>query len=187
MFKKSIIITLAVLLVTGGMVIAQMPQADKPSLPPEPPAPCCGFGPGHGWGMGKGMMQQDGGMRCIEGMNLTDEQKKKINEMRLAHQREMVKFQNEMAGTQNNIKLMITADKLSKSEVKDLAGKIGAVHGKMVMNRINHMRQVRDILTHDQRVMFDQKILAGDHGPGFGKGMKRGRGHGKGQGRHRGW
>jgi len=185
--QKSILTFSLILLLAGGMVWAQMPAPDKPMSPPgmgcgkfkgEPPGRC-------------GMMPDDDdnffrpNMRCLAGLDLSAEQKNKIDKLFLEHHRTMTEMHTEMAGVKGKIALLITSDKFSQSDLNELSRKVSKFAEQMVLKRVEHARQIREVLTPEQRVIFDQGILSrpGKGGPGFHRGMgMRGKGFGCGSG-----
>jgi len=180
---KLLVVTIALIFIAGGIAIAQ---------PPAPPAPMAPgqMGPGFGMhrGPGGGMGWNQSGsfgerrMDCTAGLELTDKQKTEIAKLKHDHQRAMLKQHEEMAGMQAKIKLLITDDKFNESALNDAAKKTGKFHEEMILARVKHMRQIRDLLTPEQRLNFDRKVIAMDgpgHGKGPGMGMKGRRGMGK--------
>lgn len=117
-----------------------------------------------------------------QGMNLTDDQEKQLDKLKIEQQKEMLVIHSEMQGLRVNMKQLIVADKFDKKAVSQNASKISAAAGKIAELKANHMRKVRDLLTEDQRLKFDQKILSGRGGPGkMGMPHKGGPGHGRGR------
>ncbi len=178
---KTIATIAAVLLLTVTFAHGQPPQS-----------PCGPFGSGpHGRGMGPGMQMKGGdddnffgrGMGCLAGMELTEKQQDQIAKMRLNHHRAMIEMHNDIAGIQGKIKLLITDDNFSTSTLDDLAGKLGKFKTKMIQMRVNHMREIRDLLTAEQKIAFDQMVLSK---PGMGAGHGSGKMGCKGGSPHRG-
>ena len=112
--------------------------------------------------MMKGMMQGKGGPGGMMGlMKLTDEQRTKIQDLRLAHQKEMIPMRADLQKLHANMKLEITADKFNESKVKSIQGEISKVMNEMASKMILHQRAVRDLLTPEQKKQFDERILSG--------------------------
>ncbi len=116
-----------------------------------------------------------------KGLKLTDEQQTQIQSLKLKHQRAMVELQTDVASLRGKLKLLITDDSFKEKEVNGIVDKLAKAHQKRIQMKVKHLREVRDILTDDQKVRFDQKILSGGlgfgHGPGhgMGAGMKQGK------------
>ena len=143
-------------------------------------------------GMMHGMMQgQMGGMMGgqqggpMAFLKLTDEQRAKVQDLALSHQKEMITARAELEKQHAALKLEITADKFDESKVKSIQGEISKLTGDIAMKTILHQRAVRDLLTPEQRNQFDQHILSGDmmggRGP-MGPGGMTGQGGMKGRG-----
>lgn len=166
--KRATISVLLLMLVLLASAIAQQ----EPQKPPAGQMGKMGMMPGMMHGQMQGMThgEQDGPMG---GMKLTDEQQSKIQDLHLAHQKEVLPLRSELQKQHANLKLELTADKFNESKVKSLQGEISKLMNEMSTKMILHRRAVRDLLTPEQRKHFDQRILSG--GPmGPGQGMRQG-------------
>jgi Spy/CpxP family protein refolding chaperone len=174
-----------IILLTLALVVSMFAQQDEQKQAPPmkekmPMMP--GMMHGAMRGMGPGMMKGPGagpmGM-----LNLTEEQQAKVQDLHLAHQKEIIPLQSELQEQKASLKLEITADKFNESKVKSIQGEISKLQSEMAMKMVLHQRAVRDLLTPEQKKKFDEHILsAGPMGPGpmMGGGMM-GRGGMKGQ------
>ncbi len=170
MNRNSLIAVTLVLLLGFGLAIAQPPTEMMPSKNPEMK------GPGH-WFMDdddftpkmKGMMG---------GLQLNDEQQMQVEKMGLAHQRNMIEMKGEIAGLKDKLKLLITSDKFNQKDADKIIDQLSNNRAKHMKAKIAHMREVRNLLTPEQKIKFDKRILSGKGGPGHsgGKGMKGGPG-----------
>ena len=159
-------------LVSFALAIAQQDQQKQPEKQPTGQT-----------GMMHQMMQGDmqGRMRGPGGgpmdlPKLTEEQQAKMQDLRLAHQKEILPLRNELQKQQTNLILELTADKFSDSKVTSIQAEISKLTGQIAAAMVQHLRAVRDLLTPDQKKVFDQHILSGDPmGPGgmMGQGMMR--------------
>lgn len=120
-----------------------------------------------GRGMGQGPRMQAQNM-----LNLTDEQQTQIDQLRLELQKEMTPLQTRMQNLRSEYKLMLIDEKNSESALKAQLNKIADLRTQMEIVKAKHQRKVRSLLTDEQKVKFDQRILSGR-----GKGM-RGQGPG---------
>ena len=93
--------------------------------------------------------------KMMEQLDLTDEQQSQIQELRLEHQKEMMTLNDEMHSLRNQMKLVLTEDKPSNSEIETLAGKIGTASRNIALAKANHRLDVRKLLTDEQKVKFD--------------------------------
>ena len=125
-----------------------------------------------------GMMQGKSRQGAMMGMmKLTDEQKAKIQDLRLAHQKEMIPLRADLQKLKASMKLEITADKFNVGKVKSIQADISKVMNEIASKTILHGRAVRDLLTPEQKKQFDARILSGGRMGGrqpMGRGMMRG-------------
>lgn len=100
----------------------------------------------------------DRGM-MMEQLDLTDEQQAQVQELRLEHQKEMITLNDGMHSLRNQMKLLLTEDKPSSSEIETLTGKIGTASRNIALAKANHRLDVRKLLTDEQKVKFDMMTL----------------------------
>ncbi len=97
--------------------------------------------------------------------DLTEEQKEKIETLKINHMEKMMPMKNEMGEKQARLKTLTTAEKVNMSEVNKLIESIGSLCTKIMKLQAQHRQDVRELLTDKQRVIFDA------HGPVHGCGM----------------
>jgi Spy/CpxP family protein refolding chaperone len=129
-------------------------------------------------GMMRGMMngRQGGPMAFLK---LTEEQQAKVQDLGLAHQKEMITARAELQKQRAAMTLEITAEKFNEGKVKSIQSEISKLTGEIAMKTVMHQRAIRDLLTPEQRKQFDHHILSGGmmgrRGPmGPGSMMRRG-------------
>lgn len=110
-------------------------------------------------------------MRSQQGLNLTDEQEAKMQELKLNFERQKLPLQNQLQSLSGELKLAITAEKFDEGKAQNLVNQIQKVRAQLQMMRIRHLQDVRQLLTPEQRQKFDMHILSGkgqwgDGGPG---------------------
>ncbi len=110
-------------------------------------------------------------MQKMNFLQLTEKQQQQIDKMRLEFQKEVLPLRDKVQSLRNEFKLMIVDEKVSKSGLKKQLEKISAAKQEMALKRAQHQREVRKLLTDDQKVKFDQHIISGH------KGGKRGAFH----------
>ncbi|MBT3231224.1 MAG: Spy/CpxP family protein refolding chaperone [Calditrichaeota bacterium] len=128
------------------------------------------MGPGHGGpgmmgeggrGCDQGPMMGHGSMKgCMKGLDLNEKQQAKFQKMGRDHQRAMLELKTESAGTHDKVKLLLTADKFDKKTADALANKMGELNTKRMQMKFAHVREMRDLLTPEQQIKFDKKILS---------------------------
>ncbi len=139
--KRSILtfLTLSLFILTGTL-LAQPPQ-------PAPMQP---------------QMKQMMGPRMM-GMNMLDltaDQQKKIDALRLDFQKKILPLRSEVQTLRANFKLLVIDDKASEGKLKTQLQKISAKRQEMALLRAKHQRSVRALLTVEQKIKFDQHILS---------------------------
>jgi|GEM_PF-4955846 hypothetical protein len=122
------------------------------------------------WSDGDHGKRSDNTHRALMGIDLTDSQEKSLEKIKREHNVTMTELRSDIAGIHAKGKLLIVNDKVKDSEIKDFAAKISHFSEKMAYKRISHARVVRNLLTEDQRLEFDNNILS--HGAPKHKKMK---------------
>ncbi|QKG79844.1 Spy/CpxP family protein refolding chaperone [Tenuifilum thalassicum] len=112
-------------------------------------------------------------------LNLTPEQEQKINDLRVNHLKEVTPIKNELREKQAHLRTLESADKPDMAAINKTIDEIGALKTKLMKARVAHRNEVSQLLTDEQRVIFNSR---GNRG--FKNGMKgrKGRGMGKGMG-----
>ncbi len=113
--------------------------------------------------------------------NISKEQQAKISKLRTAHMKESQKTRNIMGEKRARLQTLQTADKVDMKAVNKTIDEIGVLRTEMHKKRATHRQSVRNLLTDEQKVVFDSK--RGRNGKGFGKGRGYGKAYGKGKGR----
>jgi Spy/CpxP family protein refolding chaperone len=114
--------------------------------------------------------------------DLTDAQQKKIDELKLAHQKNMLQFKNQLNEKDARLQTLRTADKADMNEINKTIDEIGVIKTQMMKEKENHRQQVRAQLTDSQKVKFDMNQGKGRCGGGSccSKSMNVGCGQGHG-------
>lgn len=157
------LITTAIFAQTGnnsGMLQKAQPDMDKtqPTPPPPPAPPTCG-------------PQGDNNVQppvpdCKKGENpccfldipgLTDEQKEKMKKADLKHMDATTPLKNQKMEKMAHLNTLLSSNNFNQKEANDIADEIGKIEASMLKEQIRHNRDIRDILTPDQRIMFDAR------------------------------
>lgn len=111
-------------------------------------------------------MQQMMGARMMgmKMLNLNADQQKKIDALRLDFQKKILPLRDEVQALRTSYKLMTIDDKVSEGKLKAQLQKLSAKRQEIALLRAKHMRQVRSILTEEQKLKFDQHVLNGNKG-----------------------
>ncbi len=160
--KKSLL-TLLLGLALAGSLLAQPGRQRSTGL-------------GMGTGRGGRMMMRNERMQAY--LNLTDEQREKIDALRVQHLKEVKPYNNKLAELSVKLNTLSTADKMDSKAVDSVIDEIGGLRTKLMKLQEAHWQQIRALLTDEQRVIFDSRPLGrgGRGGRGFRPGIGRGRG-----------
>lgn len=115
---------------------------------------------------------QNKGERMTEYLELSTEQKEKIDALKLDHQKKMLPLKNELGEKQAKMQTLKTADHADMKAINGLIDEMAVIKTKMAKDRAALHQEMRKVLTDEQRLKFD--MHAGKRG---GKG--HGHGHGK--------
>lgn len=155
--KRTIISGLALtLLLTSGSLFAQRPGKtnDRP------------------------MRQYNQQFRQRADLDLSAEQQIQIDKLRLAHQKEVTLLRSEVQNLNTAYRLMIVDESVSEAKLKKQIALISEKRETLNLKRVQHQRQVRNLLTDEQKVKFDQHVISGrgqrGHKGNRGPGNRRG-------------
>lgn len=163
-------------------VIAAATLTISPAMAQGPGAGCSGHGQGQGQGHGEGMKKE--GHCGIP--NLTDDQKAKIDVLKLDHKKKMLDINNQINEKEAHLITVTTGDKSNKDEAYKTIDEISVLRAIKEKLKLDHKLAVRALLTDEQKVWFDMNGMKG-HGGMHQKGdMGGGHGAGCGQGHTQG-
>ncbi len=156
--KRLLTSLIAVLFV--GTLIAVPLFAQAPDNQTEDPQEQPMFGPGQGHGQ-----------RMMDGLNLTTEQKEKLHDAKIAHQKEMIPLRADLKVAEIELREMIRSNE-SKSAIEAKVDAIGKLRTQIEKKRIDQQLMMRSILTAEQLKKWDARP------DGFGRGDGK-MGHGR--------
>lgn len=163
MMKGQTMKSVTTMLLAGSLFLAGSAAAQ---------GPWCGTGQGHGHGKAG-----------MAGMNLTEEQRTKFEDLRLKHLKEIEPLRADMQKQRSSLALELTADKYNEANVKGIQNEISKTQNAIAMKSIAHRRAIRDMLTPAQQKTFDTRMLdrgrgtgRNGEGPAFGRGGRGNRG-----------
>jgi Spy/CpxP family protein refolding chaperone len=131
-----------------------------------------GMGPGMmggGYGMGPGMM----GMGPLGMLDLSDEQRTKINKIFDDERKKHWGIMGKMMEEQNKLRDLYAADKPDPKKVGAVYGEIAKLQQQMIETHVQATNQMQDVLTKEQREQFRQWHRGG-WGPRGPAGSQRG-------------
>ncbi len=109
-----------------------------------------------------GMMMRK--MDLMKKLNLTDQQKAKIADLRIGFQKQMIDLRADLQKSRLDLKALRLKDNLSRAEVTAAVEKVNKNRDAITLAVANHMMDVYQILTPDQ-----QKIAREQMGMMFGQ------------------
>jgi Spy/CpxP family protein refolding chaperone len=87
-------------------------------------------------------------------LNLTEEQEKKIEQLRLAHQELMIKFRSDVELKELEIRKLVSSDNVTRSEMIKLTKEMNALKDEIELARVNHKMDVYDNLDVNQKNLW---------------------------------
>ena len=100
-------------------------------------------------------------MQRMNFLELSETQQKQIEKLRLEFQKKISPLQDKARSLKNAYRLMVIDEKVSESGLKNQLKKISSIRQELALKRAMHKRQVRSLLTEEQKVKFDQQFLSG--------------------------
>ena len=119
------------------------------------------------------------------GMNLTEQQLTKIQEMRLEFHKAILPLQSQIQTQYLELRGMYNKN-TEQAEIETKMAEIDKLEMELEQMFMDHQSQIRDLLTDEQKVVFDQWGGLGLGMEGMGLGMGPGMGYGRGFGRSNG-
>jgi len=87
--------------------------------------------------------------------DLTDEQRTQIRDIMLNTRKEMLPIQNELREKQAQLRTLTTGENIDMDAANTVIEEIGALRTEMMKNRIASRQEIRNLLTEEQRIIFD--------------------------------
>lgn len=105
--------------------------------------------------MNRGDKQGQNQQRMMTQLNLTDEQRAKVEEIHLNGQKGMIPLRNNIQEKNAQLRTLRMSDDYDEAAVNALIDEIGELRTAMMAMRTGHQQQVRELLTEEQRIKFD--------------------------------
>lgn len=93
--------------------------------------------------------------RMAAQLELTDDQKTKIDALQTPHLKKMTTYRNQLDEKQAQLKTLTMADKPDSKKINTLVDEIGGIKASQQKDQIAHRLSIRELLNEDQRVKFD--------------------------------
>jgi Spy/CpxP family protein refolding chaperone len=88
--------------------------------------------------------------RIFDRLDLTDPQKKQLNDLRIGMQKTAVQLRSKVSLARIDLRELLTADEPDKGAIEKKLNEIGQLQTNQKLLRINHLLDVRKVLTPDQ-------------------------------------
>lgn len=89
--------------------------------------------------------------------NLTAEQEKQIEQLKLKHQKEMLPLRNALREKHARMQTLETAEKADMAAINKTIDEIATIKTDMQKKRAAHRQEIRNVLNEEQRLVFDSK------------------------------
>ena len=96
-------------------------------------------------------------MNLKEQLNLSEDQEKKIEALRLSKEESMIKLSSDLELKELEIRKLKSSDKFSRSEMINLTKEINAIKNNMALTRVNHQMDVYELLDESQKKIWLDK------------------------------
>lgn len=91
-------------------------------------------------------------------LNLTDEQKTKVESFRLEFQKKQIAVRSKIQTARIELQQILSSDKLDKAAIEKKLNEISKLEVEQKMNFINHWEQVNQILTPEQKNIWKNTL-----------------------------
>ena len=88
-------------------------------------------------------------------LELTDEQKTKIEALQTPHMKKMIAFRNQLGEKQAQKRTLMSAEKPDQKKLNALVDEISNIRADQEKERISHGIEVKSLLTDKQKLKFD--------------------------------
>lgn len=89
--------------------------------------------------------------------NLTDDQVKQIDQLKIKHMKEIMPLQNILKEKQARLRTLETAEKVDMAAINKTIDEMSVIRTDVMKKKAAHQQEVRKLLTEEQRLVFDTK------------------------------
>jgi len=123
--------------------------------------------PGHGMKMGMHTGMNRGGCHqkmmkdhSCQFLDLNDEQKEKINNLRTDFLKDVKPIKDKLAEKQVKLNTLRTAEKVNMKSINSLIEEIMSLKADLIKKQEAHHQQIRGLLTEEQRIHLDNRHMS---------------------------
>ncbi len=114
--------------------------------------------------------------------DLTEDQQEKIKDLRVDQMKQMTQYRNNLKEKRATLRKLQTQENPDMEAINNTIEEMGQIRTEMHKARAEHHQEIREILTEEQRAIFDARMgkhgrMAGRHNncPRMGRGFGPGR------------
>ncbi len=96
-------------------------------------------------------------MNLKDQLNLSEEQEKKIEALKLSHEEVMIKFRTDLELKELEIHKLKSSEKFSRSAMINLTKEISTIKNEIALAKANHQMDLYDLLDESQRKIWLDK------------------------------
>ncbi len=111
------------------------------------------------------------GMPCLQGLNLTSDQLAKINALHEKYYKETSEDRVSLMEKREQLTLLLYNEKWKQGKIDEKVDEIAQLRGNLTKEELNLAHEIRDVLTPDQRALWDASN--GRFGMGVARGFCR--------------
>jgi Spy/CpxP family protein refolding chaperone len=101
--------------------------------------------------------------------NLTDDQKQKIDQLNLSFDKNTLQTRNDIREKEAHLHTLMTQDNTDAGQIDKLIDDIGGLRTKIRKERVSTDLKIRNLLTDDQKVIFDSRGMHGRQAGRWGR------------------
>lgn len=87
--------------------------------------------------------------------DLSEKQKEEIEALRTEHMKIVQQLRNQLGEKKARLRTLSTSDKVNMSEINRVIEDLGEMRTQLMKSMAQHRQDVRELLTDEQRVIFD--------------------------------
>jgi Spy/CpxP family protein refolding chaperone len=93
--------------------------------------------------------------------NLTEDQEKKLRELRTPHAKEVLPLKNQLSEKRAHLKTLQTVEKADLNAINATIDDMAQLQSQLMKKNAAHTQAIRKLLTDDQRIAFDTRASVG--------------------------
>ena len=111
--------------------------------------------------------------RMFEKLDLTQDQKDKIEQFSITHQKEMIDLRADLQKKRLDMRELVRKGNFSRSDFLNIVNELNGARDKIATAKANHMMDIYSLLTDQQKKIFSEMHMMKGSGCMMDKMMKR--------------